>query len=182
MQCTAISIMKWKWSGRPLFSQRIRSVFVPIQFHLQHSHLLYNQHHSIALNGFPGSVLGPMNSRAALGLAHFSPATSYDAEATVAFLGSCPEYTILTFHRHEKFLLFWISCVLTWMQTVSEVPWKCFSTTVPTFWLAWNKSATSSGRRSRKRSTGRSGHTRTSTAISVKAYSTRFGNSSHHAT
>lgn len=48
------------------------------------------------------------------------------------------------------------------MEKVMEVPWKCFSTTDPTLWITWNKSATSSGRRSRKRSTGLSGHTRTS--------------------
>lgn len=63
---------------------------------------------------------------------------------------------------------------LTCMEKVRDVPWKCFSTTVPTLWVTWNKSATSSGRRSRKRSTGRRGHTRTSAVRSVKAHSACF--------
>lgn len=59
--------------------------------------------------------------------------------------------------------------IQTWMEKVSEVPWKCFSTTFPTLCAVQNKSATSSGHRSRKRSTGRRGQTRTSEGGSVKA-------------
>ena len=69
---------------------------------------------------------------------------------------------------------FWALCILTCMENVSEVPWKCFSTTVPTLCAAWNKSVTSSGLMSRKRSTGRRGHTSTSAVRSVKVHSACF--------
>lgn len=65
-------------------------------------------------------------------------------------------------------------CTLTCTEKVREVPWKCFSTAVPTLCAARNRSATSSGCRSRKRSTGRRGHTRTSAVRSVKVYSACF--------
>lgn len=56
----------------------------------------------------------------------------------------------------------------TWIAIVSEVPQKWFSSTPDTLWVVWNKSATSSGRRSRKRSTDLSGHTNTSETKLVK--------------
>lgn len=93
---------------------------------------------------------------------------------TSAFLVRCQEEQAQCRDLKRKKNNFWVICTLTCMEKVREVPWKCFSTTVPTLWVTWNKSATSSGRRSRKRSTGRSGHTRTSVARSVKVHAAGF--------
>lgn len=50
----------------------------------------------------------------------------------------------------------------TCMAMVREDAWKCFSIPSATLCVVMNRSATSSGRRSRNRSTTRRGHTRTS--------------------
>lgn len=65
----------------------------------------------------------------------------------------------------------WRRHCFTWMAMVSEVALKCFSTRLAIVWVVLNKSETSSGWRSRKRSTCLRGHTNTS-GTTVKEFST----------
>lgn len=71
-------------------------------------------------------------------------------------------------HETYLFIYLYLTDLQTWIEMVSEVAPKCFSTTLPTLCAIRNRSATSSGHRSRKRSTGRSGQTRTSEGWIVK--------------